>query len=457
MKTRVLTRVLARVLAIVLVITILAALLAGFPSFQGSPQPVAAQVPLNQETVTLTGQVVNRTEGATLEPGLQVTLHSFSQSTGVFLSQDAATGESGRFSFPDVELLPEGGYAITTDYANTRYSTLFRPEDLAKPVELVVYETTQDISIIRVVHQALILTEVDPGEQMITAAIFVNLSNESDRTLLPDLTNVGPGRFSFLRFSLPPLAVELDVQSNLLGGEIIATGSGFALTAPVTPGEHNISYSFRFPYQGNALSYKQSLLQGADVFQVLIPQRLAEIQVETLDPVPPLTADGAFYQVWERADLAPGQGVEVGLVNLPQANLLSRWGRTATEAAFWQVALPATLAVVLAGLLIFGGVRGGVLRLPQAFAGDAVATGSLASEPMPPFRGPAPSGRARLIGEIATLDDGFQKGEIDQATYASRRADLKARALNAGADLTNEPGNPEAETTSADPDIGSAR
>ena len=195
------------------------------------------------------------------------------------------------------------------------------------------------------------------------------------------------------------------------------------------------------------------------MFQVLIPQRLSEVKVETLDPVPPLTADGAFYQVWERADLAPGQGVEVGLVNLPRANLLSRWGRTATQAAFWQVALPTTLAVVLAGLLIFGGVRGGVLRIPQAFAGDAVATGSLASEPMPPFRGPAPSGRARLIDEIAILDDGFQKGEIDQATYASRRADLKARALNAGAYLSDEPDHPEAETTSSDPDsdIGSAR
>ena len=173
------------------------------------------------------------------------------------------------------------------------------------------------------VHQALILTEVDPHEQMITAAIFVNLSNESDRTLLPDLTNVGPGRFSFLRFSLPPLAEELDVQSDLIGGQIIPTGSGFAMTAPVTPGEHNISYSFRFPYQGNALSYKQSLLQGADVFQVLIPQRLSEIQVGTLEPMHgSLNAAGAFYLVWERADLAPGQGVEVELANLPRSNPL---------------------------------------------------------------------------------------------------------------------------------------
>ncbi|MFB3119893.1 MAG: hypothetical protein ACE1Y2_05130, partial [Stenotrophomonas maltophilia] len=121
MRTRVQTGALA--------ITILAALLAGFHSSQGSPQPVVAQESLNQQTVTLAGQVVNRTNGASLEPGLLVTLHSFSQSTGVFLSQDAETDESGSFLFPNVELLQEGGYAVVTDYADTRYSTLFRPED----------------------------------------------------------------------------------------------------------------------------------------------------------------------------------------------------------------------------------------------------------------------------------------------------------------------------------------
>ena len=431
------------VLALTILAALWAALLAGFPSSQGGPQPVEAQEAANQQTVTLAGQVVNRTDGATLESGLQVTLHSFSQSSGVFLSQDAATDDSGSFLFPNVELLEEGGYAVVTDYADTRYSTLFRPEDLDKPVELVVYETTQDISVIRVAHQALILTKVDPRKQMITAAIFVNLSNESDRTLLPDLTNVGPGRFSFLRFSLPPLAEELDVQSNLVGGQIIPTGSGFALTAPVTPGKHNISYSFRFPYQGNALSYKQSLLQGADVFQVLIPQRLSEIQVVTLEPMPSLNAAGASYLVWERAELAPGQGVEVELANLPRSNPLSRWGRAATDVSFWQVALPAAMGAALAGLLIYGGGLG----IRRGVAGDAAISASPSSEPEPP-------GRASLIGEIAALDDGFQKGDIAPATYDRRRAELKALVLNAGDDQSSsetDTGTTSLVTTSGDP------
>ena len=219
------------------------------------------------------------------------------------------------------------------------------------------------------------------------------------------------------------------------------------MTAPVTPGEHNISFSFRFPYQGNALAYQQSLLQGADVFQVLIPQRLSEIQVGTLEPLPPLNAAGASYLVWERTELAPGQGIEVELANLPRSGPLSRWGRAATHAAFWQVALPIALGAVLAGLLIYGGVRGGVLGIRRAVVVHTVAAGRASSEPTSP-------GRAKLIGEIAALDDGFQKGEIDEAAYTSRRAELKALALNAGTDPSSRQDNPESETPSPEATSG---
>ena len=399
------------------------------------PSPSAeAQGTEAQQTVTLEGRVVNRTDGAALEPGLRVTLHFFSQSSGVLVTEETATDDSGSFMFPDVEVLREGGYAITTDYADTQYSILVRQEDLEEPVELSVYETTQDISVILVAHQALIVTEVDPLEQMITAAVFVNLSNQSDRTLLPDLTNVGPGRFSFLRFSLPPEAEDLDVQSDLAGGQIIPTGSGFAMTAPVTPGEHNISFSFRFPYQHDALSYKQSLLQGADVFQVLIPQRLAGIQVPSLAEVTALTATGASYLVWERTGLAPGQGVQVELANLPRSNPLARWGRAATDAAFWQVALPVVLGTALAGLLVFGGVLGA----RRAAAANGPGTTMVLLEPVPPSH-------AELVKNIAVLDDEFQKGQINPTDYTSRRAELKALALKVGTQPGHAQDNPEGE------------
>ncbi|GIT13652.1 MAG: hypothetical protein CM1200mP35_04720 [Chloroflexota bacterium] len=56
-------------------------------------------------------------------------------------------------------------------------------------------------------------------------------------------------------------------------------GSGFPLAAPILPGSHDISFSYEFTYDGTDLAYKHGLLQGAGLFQILIPQSLSDIQV----------------------------------------------------------------------------------------------------------------------------------------------------------------------------------
>ena len=157
----------------------------------GTPTPVNAQDP-----VTLQGQVVNGTRGATVAPDLTVFLHSFQKDSNEVSSLETTTDDSGGFRFDNVEPTGDIGYALTMDYAGMRYSTLIGPEDLTGTVELLVYETTQDVSVIQVDQQALIITNVDEKEQQLEAAEFVSLTNVSDRTLLPDLSNVGPGQFS---------------------------------------------------------------------------------------------------------------------------------------------------------------------------------------------------------------------------------------------------------------------
>ena len=375
-----------------------------------------------QETMTVQGRVVNGTEGATVSPGLTVQLHAFSQTAGTFSTVETTTEEDGSFRFDELSPLVEGAYAVTADYGGMRYSTLLAPEELAQPLELRVYEPTQDISVVQVEHQALVLSEIIEGDQEIRAAEFLTLSNTSDRTLVPDLANVGPGRFSFLRFSLPPQAKGLDVQSDLLGGEIIPTGSGFALTAPVPPGDHNISFTFSFPYQGDAIAYRQSLLQGAEVYQVLVPDRLSQIQVGSLESMPPLEVGEVSYRVWEGGGFAPGQGVEVRLTNLPEPSLLVRIGKSVTRGTFWRVAIPVMLGVVLASLLLYGGVktpRGGVA--PAAVFGPAVALPGASNGNL--------GDRTNMVRAIAALDESFRQGELELQEYRSQRGQLKARIL----------------------------
>ena len=365
-----------------------------------------------QGGVTVQGQIINGTAGAALPPGLTVVLHSFGSNLGLVSTVQTVADAAGRFQFPGVVLQDTGSYAFVVEYAGVTYTTVAGAPALAAPVQATVYETTQDVASVRVQRQVWFISQVDIRNQEIAAVEFIHLVNDSDRTLLPDLTTTG--QISFLRFSLPPGAAGLEVDSDLAGGQVIPIGTGFAVTAPVFPGPHDLTFAYRFPYRGDSVSYNQRLLQGAELYQVLVPQRLEVVQVAGLDPQPPLELEGTVYRVWEGRSFGPGQGPVVSLSGLPQPSLLARLTRGATRPAFWEAAIPGMLGAVLALLLVYGAVKApGWARASARSLADP-ANGVPAQE---------------LILAIAELDHRFQQGGLDPAEYQSQRRQMKARAL----------------------------
>lgn len=371
-----------------------------------------------QESITVQGMVLNGTAGETIAPGLLVSLHAFGSDVGSVTTVETTTDDLGGFQFDDVVLSSDIGYALTMDYSGMHYSMLLGEEDLATTVEFLVYESTQDVAVISVEHHKLMITNVNQVEQQIEAVEFISLSNTSDRTLVPDLSNVGQGQFSFMRFSLPPRAANFDIQSDLVGGEVIPVGTGFGLTSPVTPGGHSLSFSFTFPYQGNAFSYQQNLLQGADVYRVLVPERLGQLEVGSLESMPAINVEGSLYRAWQGQDFAPAQGLAVELTNLPQPSLAARLGRSVTGAEFWIIAIPIMLGVVLLAALLYGGFR---IRRPTTVSGLAVLGQSNDNS----------AHRELLVREVAILDEKFQQGQVPDAEYQAERVQLKDRILAA--------------------------
>ena len=365
-----------------------------------------------QETVTVSGRVVNGTAGANLPQSLTIALHSFDREDGLVVNTKATADDVGRFQFDEVPLREEWSYAVSVDYAGVLYSAVLSPGQLSDQVQLTVYETTQDVAVLGVSQQVLVISEVNEKEREIAAVEFVVVLNDSDRTLLPDLSNVG--QMSFLRFSLPPQAAGLNVQSDLPGGDIIDIGTGFAITAPVLPGEHNINFSFRFPYRGDTASYRQNLLQGAELYQVLVPERLAQIQVYPLRQMPPADINGSVYRVWEVRDFNPGEGLTLELTRLPQPSLLARLERLGTDGTFWQITIPSVVGATLAFLLLYS-----VFKAPQGVSSP--------SEPGGPERRDGNAGRREvLVQTVATLDEEFQQGQVLEDEYQARRERLKA-------------------------------
>lgn len=371
-----------------------------------------------QEGITVNGVVVNGTEGEDIAPGLLVSLHAFGRDGGSVDTVETTTDESGRFQFTNGVPTGNIGYALTTEYSGMRYSMLVGPEDLATTIEFLVYESTQDLAVISVERHALVINNVNEVAQHIEAVEFISLSNDSDRTLVPDLTNVGQGQFSFMRFSLPPHAVNFDIQSDLVGGEVIPVGTGFGLTSPVAPGEHNISFSFTFPYQGNAFDYQQNLLQGAALYQVLVPERMGQLEVDGLEQIPAFEVESSLYRVWQGQDFAPGQGLVVELTNLPQPSLFARLGRSVTSSGFWIVAIPLMVGAALFVALLYGCFWPG---RPVSVSERLVHL---------PTNGNA-THREILVWEMAVLDEKFQQGQVPEAEYQAKRLELKDQIIDA--------------------------
>lgn len=316
----------------------------------------AAVIGQSADTVSVTGTVVNGTDGTDPPAGVTVLLHRFGAGSGSVDTFEETADADGGFRFDDVPAVAEGdSLALAVDYGETRYTEVLSRSEIADPVVLTVYEFTRNVGVVTTTEQSIIVAGIDSATRRMATVQLFTLENRSDTTLVPDLSAPPMiGQFSFLRFSLPPAATDLDVSTNLVGGEVIPVGTGFAITAPVPPGRHQVSFTFTVPYEGHEVAWRDNTLQGAESLQLLIPAEFGNIGVGGLAPGEGFSVGEVTYRTWGAEDLAPGEGVSITLSGLPEPTWIDRVGNPLSEARFWFGALPIMVGVALAGLLGWG-------------------------------------------------------------------------------------------------------
>ena len=366
-----------------------------------------------QEGIIIKGDVVNGTQGAgSFAVELPVLLLISAKDGTLAGTGQTTTDAGGQFNFDQVSLIEEGIYNLGVEYAGVMYRTSLTAQELEDDLHLTVYETTEDVSVLAVIRQLMVVSNVDEESRQVAATELLDLVNRSDQTLLP--APLGSGRMSFLRFSLPSQATELSVRSDLPPGEVISVGTGFALTSPVAPGDHAVEFSYLFPYGGDRASYPQNLPQGAEIYQVLVPEHLPEVQVTGLEPVGLVNISGSKYHVWEGRNFPPGRGPSLVLANLPQPGLLTRLKNSFTDDGLWRNAIPIVVGAALACLLLFG-----VFKAPRR--------GEVQGGPVP--RNSLRDRSRALVQQIAELDERYQRGEVAEERYQRERQWLASRYL----------------------------
>ncbi len=300
-----------------------------------------------QSPLTISGQVVNGSPQSDSAAGLAVTLHL--QGADTYDSMTTTADDEGRFTFDGIVYDPAIIYAVSVRYQDAIYGTEVNLANGPPPaVTIEVYDAVYEQDVIRVGSASLLFADADRMTQTVSALEIVKVINESDFTFVPG----SGGPMSLLRFGLPPGAEALQVDTRLLGADIVQVDRGFAVIGSVPPGEHDIMFTYVFPYDGAETTFTKSFPFGADSLRVLSPDEVLTLASEDIGAPEQVSIGERPYQLIETSDIERGAGINVRLSDLPRTTLADRVQGAVANARYEYVA-PALLAVFLAALIPF--------------------------------------------------------------------------------------------------------
>ena len=248
--------------------------------------PVSAQEedPTQEATFTVEGMIVNHNTEDPPPEGLAIMLHAWA-SNGQ--DKDMIHGESssgGSFAFESVLFDPEIFYTVMVTYEGATYFSepaQSQPDGTIEPIEVLIYETTDDLSQLKLEQVHMIFNFGQGG--LIVGEIYA-LVNQGEQTVAEGIV-LENGSKATLAFSLPEDAANVSFPGSDPERYGLFQG-GFSLNQPLTPQNESgsIFVSYLLPFD-NELTLERELPFDAAAVYLLIPHE-GGMSVE---------ADGAEY------------------------------------------------------------------------------------------------------------------------------------------------------------------
>jgi mono/diheme cytochrome c family protein len=347
------------------------------------------------------GVVSNGTADARLPEGLVVTLVGLEGNVPVF-EEDVPVNTTGSFSMEGIEIQPGRIYGALVEYQGVIYFSVgghLLEESPTLDLPLVVYETTPDESKVKVDRLHLIFDFSVEG--LVEVSELWLLSSDGDRTVVPHeganaLPIQLPEGFSNLRFG-----------SALTLEQFSLTEDGFLIHEPIRPGEPlEVVFSFTLPYE-RSMQFTQSMNLPVQAVVLLAASEAPEIEGEGVEDLGERDMGGLILRSYAMSGLEAGDHLELSLRG---KHPLAGSGLSSSTLVLGLAVFGVVLIVVAA--VLWGWQRRGAERLEDA---------SLKESPT--------LGRGQLLKDIASLDDAYEAGEMDQSDYEQQRAALKAQLL----------------------------
>jgi hypothetical protein len=352
---------------------------------------------------SISGQVINKTAGASLFGGASVRLVTFGRKEEAPLGQRTTQADAaGRYAFNGLNRDPNLVYVPFVRYVDVNY----RPDGLAHlhdqaswQLDIAVYESTADDRAIQLKRLNLLLLGADQG--VLHFMEMGALLNSGDRTFV---TN-NPQDLALadaIRLPQPAGALGSQMQSGFSSQDLTSGIGGVQVTSPLLPGPHEFALSFQVPYTGTTADVTLQLPFPTATYSLYVPETGLRLSATGLADSGSIVLGDQSYRVYRASNLARAAIVSGELSGLSSS---SAPGPT-------QVTL---LSLAVVPCVLGGGVvliaRRARRTAPETHNGQA---------------GPAEE-RLDLVVQIAVLDERFAAEEVSDVDYRAQRILAKQR------------------------------
>jgi hypothetical protein len=366
------------------------------------------------------GQVVNGTAGGT-EPGsgLTVVLHVYRGD----LEEDpleTTTDAEGRFRFDGLDTDASLEYWPEAVYRGVPFSSAeplrFGGEPTTLSTAITVYETTEDDRAIRLDSVHIIAESF--GEMLRISEIHL-YGNKGDRAYVGSEGETGQGATVFI--PLPKQAVGVAFGEGEAADRFVEVEGGLASTDPVPPGPESslIFFSYHLMVTGETIPLERRFSYPVTNLNMLVAQPGLTLNSEQLQSMGIEPFQGRQYELYGASDLAADAPLvlefvpveTVGGAETPGMPPSSGQG-VASASTRGNQRLLLWIGVGLAALTVLAAVL--YPQVTRRAAHAPVSGPNLTSDPE----------ARRLVAELASLEESFEAGELDEAAYKRRRSNL---------------------------------
>jgi mono/diheme cytochrome c family protein len=341
-----------------------------------------------------------------LPDGLQVELQGFTDTMKSTFDLKMPVGASGRYRFVDVDFDPKLIYVVLVDYQGLSFfnSTMdqaqkYQPgSEVDLPIKL--YDTTTNAT--RLSAQRLhIFFDFSKPNTLQVAELFI-ISNPGDRVVIPARSGD-----PVLAFKLPEGASNLQFQNGRLSERFVQLPDGFGDTSNIFPGtgSHQVLFAYEIPYNARETLLKLDLPLPVESVMAAVPSNGVNLSSPQLAKSSERDVEGTKITAYSSGSLPSGSQLVIDLYGSPITSAESSAATSKTELAVGLGAFG--LVCILIAILFY--------RRQKPESSEKIR---LADEE---------DSEETLLDAIIALDDRFQAGELGEAAYHERRAELKER------------------------------